>query len=82
MYFQNDVNLCSQLPGCTGKYHLMHGKEIRLNRSGKKKKSAGVGVCVCLCSPPQILLPSVHQLTCFCVEKMSEKNCPCMLTLI
>lgn len=37
---------------------------------------------VCLCSPPQILLPSLHQLTCLCVERMGQKNYPSKLNLI
>lgn len=88
MSFQKVVNLWSQLPACTGKYHLMHAKEMRLSRSGKKKErsqgweSVCVCVCVFLCSPPQILLPSVRQLSCFYVERMSEENCPCMSTLL
>lgn len=54
MSFQKVVNLWSQLPACTGKYHLMHAKEMRLTRSGKKKgEIAGVGeyVCVCFSAP-------------------------------
>ena len=53
MSFQNYANLWSQLPGCTGKYHLMDAKEIRLSRSGKKKETAQGWECVSL-------LPSPH----------------------